>query len=72
MGRKLRLLARVLHNGEVGGVFGQAIAGIASLGGVFLVCTGIALACRRARAWSVRRRLAAGQGRADVSAPSTS
>jgi len=72
LGRKLRLLARVLHTGEVGGVIGQAIAGIASLGGVFLVCTGIALACRRARAWSVRRRFAAGQGPADASAPSTS
>jgi uncharacterized iron-regulated membrane protein len=67
LGRKLRLLARVLHTGEVGGVIGQAIAGLASLGGVFLVCTGIALACRRARAWSLRRRLAAGPGPADAS-----
>ena len=71
LGRKLRALARVLHTGEVGGVIGQTIAGLASLGGVFLVCTGIALACRRARAWSVRRRLAASQGPADASAPST-
>jgi len=55
-----------------GGSAANTMAGIASLGGVFLVCTGIALACRRARAWSVRRRLAAGQSPADASAPSTS
>jgi len=72
LGRTLRLLARVLHTGEVGGVLGQAIAGLASLGGVFLVCTGIALACRRARACTVRRRLAASRGPADASATSTS
>ena len=63
---------RVLHTGEVGGVIGQAIAGLASVGGVFLVCTGIALACRRCRAWTVRRRLAAGRDPADASAASTS
>jgi uncharacterized iron-regulated membrane protein len=72
LGRKLRMLVRVLHTGEVGGVIGQAIAGLASAGVVFLVCTGIALACRRARAWSVRRRLAAGRDPADASTAPTS
>ena len=36
-GRKLRFLVRVLHTGEVGGWIGQLIAGLASLGGAFLV-----------------------------------
>src|SRR5262245_14521225 len=71
LGRKLRLLARVLHTGEVGGLPGQAIAGLASLGGVFLVCTGIALACRRARAWSVSYRITAGGVLGTASGPST-
>jgi hypothetical protein len=57
---------------EVGGVIGQAIAGLASAGGVFLVCTGITLACHRARAWSVRRRVAAGRDPADASTAPTS
>jgi uncharacterized iron-regulated membrane protein len=72
LGRKLRALVRVLHTGEVGGVVGQAIAGLASAGGVFLVCTGVALACRRLRAWSIRRRLAVSQDPADASAASPS
>jgi uncharacterized iron-regulated membrane protein len=72
LGRKLRMLVRVLHTGEVGGLIGQAIAGLASTGGVLLVCTGIALACRRARAWSVRRRLAASREPADASPAPTS
>jgi uncharacterized iron-regulated membrane protein len=71
LGRKLRALVRVLHTGEVGGVIGQAIAGLASAGGVFLVCTGVALACRRVRAWSIRHRLAASQDPADASAAPT-
>ena len=32
-GRKLRVLVRVLHTGEVGGWIGQLVAGLASLGG---------------------------------------
>jgi hypothetical protein len=38
---------------------------------VFLVCTGVALACRRVRAWSIRHRLAASQDPADASAAPT-
>ncbi|HVG79495.1 MAG TPA: PepSY-associated TM helix domain-containing protein [Patescibacteria group bacterium] len=72
LGRKLRVLVRVLHTGEVGGVIGQGIAGLASVGGVFPVSTGIAQACRRARAWSVRRRVAAGRDLADASTAPTS
>jgi uncharacterized iron-regulated membrane protein len=51
MGRTLRLLARVLHTGEIGGVIGQLIVGLASAGGAFLVYTGAALAWRRFRGW---------------------
>jgi uncharacterized iron-regulated membrane protein len=54
-GRKLRSFLRFAHTGEVAGVVGQTIAGLASLGGVFLVWTGISLALRRLRAWLGRR-----------------
>lgn len=46
-GRKLRTWFRFLHTGEAGGIVGQTIAGIASAGGVVLVCTGLAMAWRR-------------------------
>jgi uncharacterized iron-regulated membrane protein len=55
-GRKLRTLVRVLHTGEVGGVIGQLIAGLASAGGSVLAYTGVSLACRRYRAWTARGR----------------
>ncbi len=51
LGRRLRSWVRPLHTGEVAGLIGQAIAGLASTGGVFLVYTGIALAWRRFRGW---------------------
>jgi len=47
LGLRLRLLARVAHTGEVGGVALQALAGLASLVGAVLVYTGIALSLRR-------------------------
>jgi uncharacterized iron-regulated membrane protein len=54
LGRKVRSWTRFLHTGEALGPVGQAVAGTASLGGVVLVWTGLALACRRFFAW--RRR----------------
>jgi len=45
--RKLRAWTRYLHTGEAVGMIGQFLAGLASLGGVFLVGTGLALAWRR-------------------------
>ena len=54
-GRKLRIWFRFLHTGEAGGVAGQAIAAIASVGAAFLVYTGTALAIRRFFNW-IRRR----------------
>jgi uncharacterized iron-regulated membrane protein len=54
-GRKWRSILRFAHTGEVGGVIGQTIAGVASAGGVMLVYTGLALALRRFRAWLQRR-----------------
>ncbi len=45
--RKTRTWGRWLHTGEAGGAVGQTIAGIASLAGVILVWTGLALAWRR-------------------------
>jgi len=55
-GRQLRTLLRFAHTGEVLGLPGQFVAGLASLGAVVLVYTGGALACRRFAAWLARRR----------------
>jgi uncharacterized iron-regulated membrane protein len=63
-GRRLRSYARFGHTGEVGGLIGQTIAGLASAGGAILVWTGIALAWRRFRAWQNRR---SGAGRESFS-----
>jgi uncharacterized iron-regulated membrane protein len=54
-GRRARSWMRFAHTGEYYGIVGQTIAGIASLAGVLLVWTGIALAYRRLRAWLARR-----------------
>ncbi len=48
-GRKLRTWVRALHTGEAFGFAGQTVAGLASLGGCFLVWTGLAMAWRRFR-----------------------
>jgi len=54
-GRKMRSFMRFAHTGEVAGLVGQTIAGVASLGACFLVYTGLALAFRRFRAWLAPR-----------------
>ncbi|MGJ5820907.1 PepSY-associated TM helix domain-containing protein [Paludibaculum fermentans] len=54
-GRRLRTWLRWIHTGEAGGVLGQTVAGVVSLGAVFLVYTGIALSLRRFVAWRRRR-----------------
>ncbi len=48
-GRQLRTILRFAHTGEVLGLPGQTIAGIASAGGAVLVYTGLALSLRRFR-----------------------
>jgi flavodoxin len=48
-GRKLRIWVRGVHTGEALGFAGQTVAGMASLGGCFLVWTGFAMAWRRFR-----------------------
>ena len=53
--RQLRSVMRFAHTGEVLGLPGQTIAGIATAASVVLVWTGIALALRRGRAWLGRR-----------------
>ncbi len=45
--RQVRGWTRFLHTGEALGMVGQTIAGLASLGGAFLVWTGLALSWRR-------------------------
>lgn len=47
LGRRVRSWTRFLHTGEALGPAGQFVAGVASLGGVVLVYTGLALAVRR-------------------------
>jgi len=54
-GRQLRSILRFAHTGEVLGITGQTIAGLVSLGGCFLVYTGLALSLRRFLAWRARR-----------------
>jgi uncharacterized iron-regulated membrane protein len=49
LGRRLRSWARYTHTGEAGGLPGQFIAFMASLGGGLLVWTGLSLALRRFR-----------------------
>jgi uncharacterized iron-regulated membrane protein len=55
LGRQLRSISRFAHTGEVLGIPGQTIAGLATAGGAVLVWTGLALAWRRWRAWTKRR-----------------
>jgi uncharacterized iron-regulated membrane protein len=55
LGLRLRMLARVFHTGEVGGMPAQAFAGLISLCGALLVYTGIALSLRRFAAWRRRK-----------------
>ena len=54
-GRRIRNVMRFAHTGEVLGLPGQTLAGIASAGAVVLVYTGIALSLRRLAAWRRRR-----------------
>ena len=56
LGRRLRSVARFAHTGEILGLPGQTIAGIASAGAVVLVWTGVSLALRRGVAFVRRRR----------------
>jgi uncharacterized iron-regulated membrane protein len=58
LGRQVRSISRFAHTGEVLGIPGQTIAGLATAGGAVLVWTGLALAWRRWRAWMKRRAIA--------------
>jgi uncharacterized iron-regulated membrane protein len=55
-GRRARSWLRFAHTGEVYGIPGQTVAGIASLGGVMLVWTGLAVSVRRLAGWLARKR----------------
>jgi len=55
-GRRARNNIRFLHTGEVFGLVGQTIAGLASLAACFMVWTGLALAWRRLIRPLLRRR----------------
>jgi uncharacterized iron-regulated membrane protein len=54
-GRRLRSILRFAHTGEVAGIPGQTVAGLATFGAVVLVCTGLLLSLRRFIAWRARR-----------------
>ena len=68
-GRQLRSILRFAHTGEVVGIVGQTIAGLVSLGGAFLVVTGLALAIRRLRAWIAKRARSTKPRLAEISQP---
>ena len=53
-GQKARGWMRFAHTGELGGLIGQFVAGLACVGGAFLVWTGFSLAFRRFLAWRSR------------------
>jgi uncharacterized iron-regulated membrane protein len=55
-GRQLRSILRFAHTGEVAGVAGQTVAGLASAAACVLAVTGFALTWRRFTMW--RRRSA--------------
>jgi uncharacterized iron-regulated membrane protein len=57
-GRRLRSWLRFAHTGEIYGLTGQTVAGLASAGGAVLVFTGLTLAIRRLAGWITRRRAA--------------
>ena len=60
LGQKARGWMRYAHTGELGGWPGQLLAGVACLGGIVLVWTGLALALRRFFGWRpVKSRLRA-------------
>ena len=46
-GRRIRTWMRFLHTGQALGGWGQLVAGLACLGALLLVYTGVALSCRR-------------------------
>ncbi len=64
-GRQLRSWVRSTHTGESGGLVGQILACLASLGGAMLVWTGLSLSWQRFRAWLVRRKLKGASSTAD-------
>jgi uncharacterized iron-regulated membrane protein len=66
-GRRLRSWLRFAHTGEVYGLAGQTVAAVVTLGGAFLVFTGLSLAWRRLYSWRARR---AGRVEAAPAAPS--
>jgi uncharacterized iron-regulated membrane protein len=68
LGRRVRTWMRFLHTGEALGPFGQTVAGLASAGGVLLVCTGASLAFRRLLGWLRRRTVQLGSALEGVKA----
>jgi uncharacterized iron-regulated membrane protein len=59
LGQRLRAFVRFGHTGEYGGLAGQTIAAIVSLGACVLVYTGLSLSIRRLAAKLNRRKIAA-------------
>jgi uncharacterized iron-regulated membrane protein len=70
-GQKARGWLRFAHTGELGRLPGQIVAGVGSLGGVFLVYTGLALAFRRLWNWSLWTRVGAPSTRGPRTVSST-
>ena len=64
LGQKARGWFRFAHTGELAGIPGQVIAGIACAGGVVLVWTGLSLALRRLFNWRLWRSFGGARERA--------
>lgn len=60
LGKRIRLFIKNIHTGEAGGLVGQTISGLASLGCCALVFTGLQLAARR---FSGRKRSSSAKAR---------
>ena len=58
-GIRARLIMRLSHSGELGGLVGQTIAALGCLAGLLLVYTGFALTLRRFLSWRRRKKIAA-------------
>jgi uncharacterized iron-regulated membrane protein len=66
LGRTIRLWVRPVHTGEAGGLIGQFVAALASVGGAVLVYTGLALAWRRSWHFIKRHRRTGQPSREDT------
>jgi uncharacterized iron-regulated membrane protein len=69
LGRKIRSWVRPVHTGEAGGLIGQIVAALASVGATVLVWTGLSLAWRRFFGRQCQRQSSPSAIRTDTASP---